>query len=319
MTSKLITTAVVRMSAGAPTGCAATLVKAPLSQRGMTLVELLVGIAIGLLVVAVATGALMVSRGVTGSVGDASNIQQQAAYAMRIVGGQLRQAASLYLNPNPSNAPGGLDPLTPVAFEKKADPASGTYSFDLDTPAGRDQLLSGTGNSLTVGYRRYKDPVFVRDPATPSDPLMALARSCLGSPDNDKDDQRIENIFSLTANELRCQGNGAVAPQAIINNVANFQLTYLVQDATTAIGSPTLRRMAAPPGGNWGQVQGVEVCLVLFGNEPIDLSGVPVANRSYLDCDGTTSVDMANAPGARQNRMHLVFRNVFQLRSQGLL
>ena len=72
-------------------------------------------------------------------------------------------------------------------------------------------------------------------------------------------------------------------------------------------------------GGNWGQVQGVEVCLVLFGNEPIDLSGVPVANRSYLDCDGTTSVDMANAPGARQNRMHLVFRNVFQLRSQGLL
>ena len=101
--------------------------------------------------------------------------------------------------------------------------------------------------------------------------------------------------------------------------MANFQLTYLVQDATTAIGSPTLRRMAAPPGGNWGQVQGVEVCLVLFGNEPVDLSGVPVANRSYLDCDGTTSVDMANAPGSRQNRMHLVFRNVFQLRSQGLL
>ena len=55
----------------------------------MTLVELLIGIAIGLLVVAVATGALMVSRGVTGSVSDASNIQQQAAYAMRLIGGQF--------------------------------------------------------------------------------------------------------------------------------------------------------------------------------------------------------------------------------------
>ena len=283
----------------------------------MTLVELLVGIAIGLMVVAVATGALMVSRGVTGSVGDASNIQQQAAYAMRVIGGQLRQTASLYLNPNPSNAPGGLDPLTPVAFEKKADPASGTYnSFDLDNSA---ELLSSTGSSdLTVGFRRHKDPVFVRDPGTPTDPLMALARNCLGSPLNSSGDQRIESIFRLVGNDLRCQGN-SVTEQPIIGNVANFQLTYLVQDATTAIGSPTLRRMAAPPGGNWGQVQAVEVCLVVYGNERVDLSGVPLADRSYLDCDSTTSVDMASAPGVRQNRMHLVFRNVFQLRSQGLM
>lgn len=283
----------------------------------MTLVELLVGIAIGLMVVAVATGALMVSRGVTGSVGDASNIQQQAAYAMRVIGGQLRQTASLYLNPNPSNAPGGLDPLTPVAFEKKADPASGTYnSFDLDNSA---ELLSSTGSSdLTVGFRRHKDPVFVRDPGTPTDPLMALARNCLGSPLNSSGDQRIESIFRLVGNDLRCRGNNATE-QPIVNNVANFQLTYLVQDATTTVGNPTLQRLATPPGGNWGQVQGVEVCLVLYGNERVDLSGVPAADRSYLDCDGTTSVDMTTAPDPRRNRMHLVFRNVFQLRSQGLM
>ena len=287
-------------------------------QRGITLVELLIGIAIGLLVVAIAMGALMVSYGVKGSVSDASNIQQQAAYAMRVIGGQLRQATSLYLNPNPSNAAGGLDPLTPVAFEKKADPTSGTFnSFDLGNPAS---LLSSTGTSnLTVGFRRHKDPVFVRDPSTPADPLMALARNCLGYPANTSGDQRVESIFSLTANELRCQGNGAAAAQAIVNNVANFQLTYLVQDATTTVGNPTLQRLATPPGGNWGQVQGVEVCLVLYGNERVDLSGVPAANRSYLDCDGTTSVDMTTAPAPRQNRMHLVFRNVFQLRSQGLM
>ncbi|MFO1265272.1 MAG: prepilin-type N-terminal cleavage/methylation domain-containing protein, partial [Rhodoferax sp.] len=38
----------------------------PTSQRGVTLIELMVGIAIGLLVIAVAMGALMVSRGVSG-------------------------------------------------------------------------------------------------------------------------------------------------------------------------------------------------------------------------------------------------------------
>ena len=287
-------------------------------QRGITLVELLIGIAIGLLVVAIAMGALMVSYGVKGSVSDASNIQQQAAYAMRVIGGQLRQATSLYLNPNPSNAAGGLDPLTPVAFEKKADPTSGTFnSFDLGNPAS---LLSSTGTSnLTVGFRRHKDPVFVRDPSTPADPVMAQARNCLGYPANTSGDQRVESIFSLTANELRCRGNGAAAAQAIVNNVANFQLTYLVQDATTTVGNPTLQRLATPPGGNWGQVQGVEVCLVLYGNERVDLSGVPAADRSYLDCDGTTLVDMTMTPGARQSRMHMVFRNVFQLRSQGLM
>ena len=51
----------------------------------------MVGIAIGLLVVAVAMGALMVSRGISGTVSDASAIQQQGAYAMRTLGMQLRQ------------------------------------------------------------------------------------------------------------------------------------------------------------------------------------------------------------------------------------
>ena len=65
------------------------------AQRGITLLELMIGIAIGLLVVAVAMAALMVSRGVSGTVSDASGIQQQAAYGMRLIGLQLRQGGSL--------------------------------------------------------------------------------------------------------------------------------------------------------------------------------------------------------------------------------
>ena len=67
----------------------------PWTQRGVTLVELMVGIAIGLLVVAVATSALMVSRGISGTVSDASGLHQQAAHAMRVIGQQVRQAGSL--------------------------------------------------------------------------------------------------------------------------------------------------------------------------------------------------------------------------------
>lgn len=59
-------------------------------QRGMTLIELMVGLAIGLLTISVALGALMVSRGVSGTVTDASQLQQQASYAFRVMGQQIR-------------------------------------------------------------------------------------------------------------------------------------------------------------------------------------------------------------------------------------
>lgn len=282
------------------------------AQRGVTLIELMVGIAIGLLVVAVAAAALMVSRGVSGTVSDASTIQQQAAYAMRVIGGQLRQAGSLYLNPNPGGAAGSNNVFAPVAFEQKATPSSGSGNeFDL---AAADQLLTGTDDSVTIGFRRYRDPVFIS-----ADP-MTLARNCLGGPSDSgapaNNDQRIESVFELTANgDLRCQGNGA-GPQPIIQNVADFQVRYLIQT-----GGSTISYVTAADVGQPGEVQGVEVCLVLFGSEPI---GLPEPNparpelTSYRGCDGNW-VDMTTLAGERRNRLHLVFRSQFQLRSQGLM
>lgn len=278
------------------------------SQRGVTLVELMVGIFIGLLVVAAAGGALMISRGVSGTVSDASSIQQQAAYAMRVIGLQLRQAGSLYLNPNPANAASENEAMTPVAFEKRADTGGNTF----DASVSASTVSGDTGNqSLTAGYRRYKIPVFAGGDE-------ALSRNCLGAPANTSNDQLVESIFSLSSNALLCEGNGATA-DPIIQNVANFQVRYLVQSANTpgtTLGDPTVQYLqAADVGANWGQVQAVEVCLVLYGNEPIDLP----AGTSYTDCDGTTAVDMTTLAAPRARRMHLVFRNVFQLRSQGLI
>lgn len=286
----------------------------------MTLIELLVGITIGLMVVAVAGGALMVSRGVSGTVSDASAINQQAAYAMRVIGGQLRQTGSLYLNPNPGNANAVNAPAAPVAFERSAKSPGSGNDFDL-SPANAQQIISGTttpSTTLTIGFQRYADPVFTSASAVP------MARNCLGGPQDGSTDQRIESIFRLdtTDNELECAGNGVpagAAPvfQPIIGQVANFQLRYLVQSANTptTLGNPTVQYVQAASVTNWGEVQAVEVCLVLYGAEPVDLP----AGSSYTDCDGATSVDMTTLTGARRNRMHKVYRNVFQLRSQGLL
>ena len=289
--------------------------KAPHAQRGVTLLELMVGIAIGLLVVAVAMGAMMVSRGVTGTVSDASGIQQQGAYAMRLFGQQLRQAGSLRLHRNPGTVVAADLYLAPVAFETQATSATSLYSFDATKS---EQIISGTAAPVTlvVGYRRYTEPTFIS--ATDVSP----SRNCLGGPADSSNHERLESTFWVSSkNELRCAGNpnpALASPptdtdgQPVLQNVANFQVRYLVQNNTA--GNPTLSQVDASGVTNWAQVQAVEVCLVLYGAEAMDLP----AGSNYTDCDGT-AVDMSTLTGARARRMHVPFRNVFQLRSQGLI
>ena len=283
-------------------------------QSGVTLIELMVGLAIGLLVVAVAMGALMVSRGISGTVSDASGIQQQGAYILRVLSQQMRQTGSLYLNPDPVGG-NSTDVLSPVAFEIKADAVGSGNSFV------QEESLSGAGTTVTTAFRRYQDNVFLADNATSTTiGTDFLARNCVGAPGNSSTDQRVESIFTFdsTKNELQCGGNGTAA-QPIAQNVAQFQVTYMVQ-ATDAAGNTTVQYTkgsdmpAAATDPTWRRVQGVQVCLVLYGSEPVDMP----AGSSYTDCAGT-SVNMTTLTGERKNRMHLLFRNTYQLRSQGLL
>lgn len=264
------------------------------NQTGLTLIELMVALALGLLVVGVATTAMLGTRNVTSSVSDLSGIQQQAAYVMRLFGTQLRQAGSLYLDL-------GLDP------------ANGAGDIEANTAfhlrGSTDSAISESNNgTVTIRFTGYEEPSFAGQ--------GPISRNCRGAPENITagTTTAIESIFTLNGTDLRCEGNGANA-QPIAQNVANFQVRYLLQSDSAADPTMLYTDAAGVGNNNWNRVQGVEVCLVLFGNDPIDLP----AGTSYTDCDGTTAVNMTTLTGARRNRMHYVFRNVFQLRSQGLI
>lgn len=273
------------------------------TQRGVSLIELMVGVAIGLLVVAVAMSALMVSRGVSGTVSDASTLQQQAAYALRVLGLQLRQAGSVYLNPDSTGSAMGNNYMATVAFEMEA----GDFK-PANAIKGKDD---SAGNELTVGYRDYLEPTY--------NSAAAQFRDCLGQ---NGINQLVQSRFVHDATDfvLRCGATDAAASlQPIVQNVANFQVRYLMQDVTTTIGNPQIKYVNAaavgdPTSVDWSKVLGVEVCFVLYGVESIDMP----AGSSYTDCDGTT-IDMTTLTGVRARRMHMVFRNLYQLRSQGLM
>ena len=254
------------------------------NQQGISLVELLIGLSIGILVIGVATGALMASRGISGTVSDSSRMQQQTAYAMRVIGQQLRQAGSLYLHEPNENE---------VVFYKR----QGNIIDDVS--------INGFMSSF-------------------SSDSTDLSRHCLGGPATSSANDQIKSIFSLdvATNSLRCQGgvnDTTDTAQPIVGNVADFQVRYLVQkDAAT--GETNITYTDTP--ASTDQIQGVEVCLVLYGAEAIN----PPAGSTYLGCDlqaadgKPTPVDMtALSDTRRNNRLHLAFRNVFQLRSQGEL
>lgn len=254
-------------------------------QAGLTLIELMIGLAVGLLVVAVATVSLLGSRSVTGAASDISGIQQQAAYVMRTFGTQLRQAGSLYLDLG-LDADGEGEITSATAFQLRGS---------------TDTAIAENNGSVTIRFTGYEEPTFAN--AGP------ISRNCLGAPGSIPagTTASIESIFTLNGTDLRCND------QPIAQNVAAFQVRYLLQG--TDQDDPTMLYTNSEGVADWNRVQGVEVCLVLFGTERIDLP----EGASYTGCDGSTAVNITTLAAPRTNRMHYVFRNVFQLRSQGLI
>lgn len=284
----------------------------PPQQHGFSLLELLVGLTIGLMTIATALGSLLVSRNITAAITDSSRLHQQAAYAFRVIGQQLRQAGSLRLNSVIRDGTATASTkFHPVAFEIQAgDFLPGHVIRGKDNPGIGEYALSIRYHDDIVSL--YIDP-----------PRSSLQRDCLG---NKGHNMQIESHFVLRQESngtpsLYCAG-GSSTPQPIVRNVANFQVRYLLQ--TTSSGTTHIQYVNAATvsngsAANWAHVLGVEICLVLFSDEMIDQHSDSNNTVTYIDCDGKTSINTAdsNLPPLRQRRMHAIFRHVYQLRSQG--
>lgn len=265
-------------------------------EAGMTLVELMVGIVIGLLVVGAAIAGLMASRSASGTVSDATQLQQQASYAFRVLGQQIRQAGSLELNLDVEKAPGSTTPLS----------AGSKVGFKVDYTQW-DQIIEGKDSptgaeyALTVGYQNYFEDQF------DTSSTATLFRDCLGEGGLQSGGAypRIINRFAVRNGALVC--NGATgSTQEIIRNVNDFRVGYYVQ-SDAATGIPKLKKVNAADIEKWSDIVALEICLDLVGDVAVNLP----ANSTYRNC--------ANEAASYGGRIHQVFRNVFQLRSQGVL
>ena len=242
------------------------------------MIELLIGTAIAAMVGLAAFAGLLLSRSAAAGVADLGQLQQQASYALHLIGSHVRQA-------------GAQDPVR--------DPVSGLHAFgeplglgESGAPIVGSQPRSGANDAMTVVFAPWPGG----DAPSPSPAHWQY--DCTGSRVDGS--PRVEGRFEVNAQaQLTCAG--LKQKQPVIGNVAEFRIDYRVD---TGGGVRVLEAREVDGLGLWGAVRAVEVCLVLRGNER-----GPDLGSTYLGCSGK--------PKARQGHVHLVFRQVFSMQAAG--
>ncbi len=256
-------------------------------QGGLSLIESMIGITIGLLVVLVATGTMVVTRQGNATISESYKLASAGNTAMRLIATTLRQAGAAELDQAAVGAPVSFGDLT-----MRASNSSDQLVFGTDGGAG-------ASDTLTVSYQ-HKD--------------QAVTRDCLGNSPGAATPERIDNLFSVVQVELRCVGtrsNGTAieAAQALVGDnaepntqiaVEEFQVFYWVINA-----AGQQRRVTAanvPANGGWPAVDAVEVCLQLRG------TGTTYPTANFNNC--------RDASVANGGRLHQVFRGTYKIRNR---
>lgn len=245
------------------------------------MIELLVGIAVGLMVVTAALGTLVLSRTTASAINDQLELQQQANMAMRIMSGQLREA-----NTRELVAQGGG---TMVVFT-----AMPVYNGDPLSLVALRGLARDAQDNDNFG-------VAFADAGAP-----APTQDCLGNTNlagGPLDGVRIDNRFYVAANRLMCMGtNVATGAQPLVSDVQRFRVLYGIQNNAVVPPTMTYLTQAAVPDWTTANVVALELCLELATAQ----RGAPAVGN-YVDCDGNNR--------AQDGRVRAVVRQVVRMRA----
>lgn len=200
-------------------------------QRGLSLIELLVGLTIGLLVAIAAVGSLFYTKVSSTVVGDSSRLQQDASTAFRIIGMQIRQAGARPIE----NASAGN---SLVQFNQ----SYGGLNTATLVILGGTNGASNAADTLVISY---------------SADATVDARDCLGQIPAGA---TVINTFTVASSELRCLGSAASATtQAVIAGVEDLQVWFGERTVDN------VRYQTADNVTDWNAVETVQVCLRLVG------------------------------------------------------
>jgi type IV pilus assembly protein PilW len=226
-------------------------------QMGASIMELMVGITIGLLVVLAALGSLVYTQVSSTTMVDATRLQQKADAAFRIISFQTLRAGALELNTNSSSIDPGTVTLSTdyTGFNPNV--------INLPTVVASVHGVNGIGTTQDILRISYQD--------NGSTTTLSTVRDCLGqSTAVATRGIRVDNTFTYQpavggGGDLQCQGAAAGATlQPILDGVEDFQVTYGVR--TVVAGVENFQYFTANNVTDWSNIQTVNICLQLRGD-----------------------------------------------------
>jgi type IV pilus assembly protein PilW len=310
-------------------------------MRGLTLVELLVALTLGLLItVATIAGYLGLSEA-TRMAETQARMDEDAQAALSMVTTHLRMAGS---NPDrPNRSPSTRrNPVYPIPFAFAVRGCDGTFANITTAPSVQDLTCTGgpssSPDSIVVTYEADRYNTVSPSPSfEPTDclghPLNALPATVTvvtaldpTGTSTDINFHAAENRFYIATSaagspSLYCKGNGAGSSASpLVENVEDLQLTYgtvpagaLVThsaniagylDAFEVTGHPTLAPLADE--ARWAKVASVRVCIVIRSAKPVSLGE---GSAQYLKCDGSLETGPTDSHLRRAYSTTVVLRN----------
>ena len=251
--------------------------QAPNTQRGFSLIELMIALTIGLALLMVITTVFTSSRQAFRVQEDHARIQESGRFALEIIGRSIKQAGYV-------NVPftGSKVSFTGIAITgtNGAASAADTISLQYDGVAGDRECTFGT--------------------------LVTAANVTAGS-------NIIQAHFNLDAAnaQLQCAGTIAALPAAagapptgsvLLENIEDLQILYGV-DTT---GDQSANQYVAAP-ADWTQVVTARICVLARS----DKTNIVISTAgTYLDCNGAAVAVPAD------RRLRHAFTETFTLRNR---
>lgn len=257
-------------------------------QSGLSLIELMIAMTLGLMVTVSLGYILMGSRSTFRTQDASARVQDTGRFAMEFIGRQLRSAGRIDISPrvndprtHQANLPAGWMPIN--GENAKNEVAIGEKKRKTDTVSIQYQLTDFSIDD------KDDDTDVVVDCNNSDVPLENLPGGGVYG--------TAINTISLdgAALELECTGNDG-GTQPFTENVEDFQVRY------AELGTPNV--FNATP-ANFANVVAVEVCIMVRSAE----NGIVTAPQSIVDCSGATYTP-------DDTRLRRTFTSVYTLRNR---
>lgn len=290
-------------------------------QTGMTLIELMVGMVIGLIIIGAASAVFLAANSIGRSHDVGARLLEDGAFAatkltrgIQRTGyvdvfsgtGRFRQSFDDAINTVIARE----DPENKDAFGLRYNNVTGSNAaiFGCDNSsvvASNPCVAGGASSALTIAYQT--------NTAAGTSDLSPSVTTNVGNGSGSADcngarppaniDYVVNRYFVNNTGQLMCLGNGSNTPRQIAANVEQFQVFYGIAQGAQDKRVQILTAAQVSATNAWNLVVQVELCLVMRGDVGTD------NNPSvFNNCNGSTTQ-------TTDGRMRKTFRSVVSLRN----